>query len=70
MSQVIQYPPSTPTHAYPNLTLANHKELAAILGHLDMTAVDHGSYPNADSDWPLVSPKAIVMAYAAETFFQ
>ncbi len=41
---------STLTQAYPNLTLANHKELAAILGHLDMTAVDHGSYPNADSD--------------------
>lgn len=57
MSQVIQCPPSTLTQAYPNLTLANYNELAALLENLHMTAVDHGYFPSAASDWPMISPK-------------
>lgn len=57
MSQVIQCPPNTLTQAYPNLTLANYNELATLLEKLYMTAVDHGCFANATSDWPVISPK-------------
>lgn len=57
MSQNIQHSPSIITRAYPNLTVANHNDLATLMGRLQITAVDHGSFPNGDSDWPTISPE-------------
>jgi hypothetical protein len=56
MSQIIQLPPSTLTQAYPNLTVANHNELATLLERLQMTLIDHGYFPSSVSDWPIIAP--------------
>ena len=57
MYQINQLPPSALTQAYPSLTVTNHNELATLLESLQMTVVDHGAFPCAASDWPMISPK-------------
>lgn len=52
-----QFPSSTLIQAYPNLTVANQNELVTLLESFQMIAVDHGFFPNAASDWPMISPK-------------
>ena len=57
MNPILQLPTSAVSQAYPNLTPANHNELATLLESLQMTVVDHRSFPSAASDWPMISPK-------------
>jgi hypothetical protein len=57
MNPILHLPTSAVSQAYPNLTVANHNELATLLEHLNKTAVDQGPFPSAASDWPIISPK-------------
>jgi hypothetical protein len=36
--------------------MANHNELATLLERLHMTVVDHGSFSNCATDWPIITP--------------
>lgn len=56
MSQIIQLPPNPLSQAYPNLTAANHNELATLLEGLQMTMIDRRLFPNTTSDWPIITP--------------
>uniref|UniRef100_UPI004047966D hypothetical protein n=1 Tax=Polynucleobacter sp. TaxID=2029855 RepID=UPI004047966D len=56
MNQIIQLPPSSLTQAYPDLSVANHNELTALLECLRLKLRDHEYFPSTANDWPIISP--------------
>lgn len=54
MSQIFQIP-DTLTHSYPDLTVANHNELATLLERLQLTFIEHGYVLDSASDWPIIT---------------
>jgi len=54
MSQIFQIP-DTLTYVYPDLTVANHNELATLLERLQLTLIVHGYVLDSASDWPIIT---------------